>query len=415
MSKDPLLLLKDPRKELIPEGWTMVRIGDFATLLAGGTPNTHFLDYWENGDIQWMRSGDIHKRRIFEVDGRITKAGLQNSNATLLPIDSVLVALAGQGKTRGTVAINKIELSTNQSVAAIIPKKEIDPEFLFYNLDVRYEHLRRLSTGDGGRGGLNLQILKDVLCVLPPLSEQRKIAEILSTWDEDIAYTERLVVAQQQRKKGLMQLLLTGQFRFAGFEGEWRVMELGEFLIPTLRKVKKPKDGYLRLGVRSHGKGTFTTTMDDEDSDAVAMTHLYQVKEGDLIVSITFAWEGAIAMVGEDGDGALVSHRFPTYTFNKNKVLPEFFRYVMLTKRFFYDLVLISPGGAGRNRVMSKTDFLKLKIQVPSIEEQLKIGATLVATDEYIDILSQKLEALKQQKRGVMQHLLTGKVRVKVD
>ena len=140
------------------------------------------------------------------------------------------------------------------------------------------------------------------------------------------------------------------------------------------------------------------------------MGHLFKVKEGDMIVSITFAWEGAIALVGEDGDGALVSHRFPTYKFNEKKVIPMFFNYLMTTNRFFHELGLISPGGAGRNRVLNKQNFLKIKVKIPSIDEQRKIAGLLRNIDEQLENLSKEIEYSKIQKLGFIQRLLTDDV-----
>jgi type I restriction enzyme S subunit len=247
---------------------------------------------------------------------------------------------------------------------------------------------------------------------LPPLPEQKKIVDIISAWDKSISNTEYLIERLQIYKKGFIQHLTTGNINFPGFGKQWKEMPLGKFLKPVVRKIIKPKESYLRLGIRSHGKGTFTSTV--EDSETIAMTHLYQVKEGDLIVNITFAWEGAIAIVGQDGNGAFVSHRFPTYTIDTKIVLPEYFKYLMLSKRFFYELGLISPGGAGRNRVMSKTDFLKIRVNIPPIEEQIKIGGILTAIDDYINLLSKKLELVKKQKKVLIQKLLIGQIRVKV-
>jgi len=152
-----------------------------------------------------------------------------------------------------------------------------------------------------------------------------------------------------------------------------------------------------------------------DDPETIALTHLFQARKDDLIVNITFAWEGAIALVGPDGDGALVSHRFPTYVFDTSKMLPEYFKHLMVTDRFFYELDLISPGGAGRNRVMNKGDFLKITVAVPDIEEQKKIAGVLGGMDEQIALLKKYLEKLKKQKNGLMQKLLTGEIRVKVN
>ena len=247
----------------------------------------------------------------------------------------------------------------------------------------------------------------------PPFSEQMKIADTLSTWDRAIERVQRLIEAKQRQKDQLVSQLLSGQKRFPGFQDEWKQVKLGIFLHPKFRKVVKPSGAYLRLGIRSHGKGTFTSVVDDPET--IALTHLFQVRKDDLIVNITFAWEGAIALVGPDGDGALVSHRFPTYVFDTSKMLPEYFKHLMVTDRFFYELDLISPGGAGRNRVMNKGDFLKITVTIPGVEEQKNIAGVLGGMDEQIALLKKYLERLKEQKKGLMQKLLTGEIRVKVD
>ena len=132
----------------------------------------------------------------------------------MFPEKTVLIALAGQGKTRGTVAITDIPLSTNQSIAvAICDEKLCRPEFLFHNLYARYQELRSLSKGDGGRGGLTVGLLRAVKLSLPPLSEQMRITGILDAADREIELLENKLAALREQKKGLMQKLLTGQVR----------------------------------------------------------------------------------------------------------------------------------------------------------------------------------------------------------
>ena len=117
-------------------------------------------------------------------------------------------------------------------------------------------------------------------------------------------------------------------------------------------------------------KGTFQKP--DSDPEAIAMDKLYVVRANDLVVNITFAWEGAIAIAQTEDDGGLVSHRFPTYTFKPDQATHRYFKHIIQLKRFKYMLDIISPGGAGRNRVLSKTEFLKLKWNLPSVKEQEK-------------------------------------------
>jgi type I restriction enzyme S subunit len=189
--------------------WITRKIGDFAQVKAGGTPSTAVPRYW-GGDVRWMNSGEIHAKRVSEVEGRITADGLRESAAQLLPAGTILIALAGQGKTRGTVALSRIELSTNQSIAGILPSREHDPDYLYYNLDARYEELRGESSGDGGRGGLNLTILKSLEVFMPPRGEQRAIANILGDTDDGIDLLKHRLAKARDVKQGMMQDLLAG-------------------------------------------------------------------------------------------------------------------------------------------------------------------------------------------------------------
>ena len=161
-----------------------------------------------------MSSGELHSKRIYDVEDRITEAGLKNSSTKKIPLGCVLIGLAGQGKTRGTVAISCVELCTNQSIAAIYPCAEVSSEFLYFNLDNRYDELRGLSTGDGGRGGLNLTIIKNLEVGMPKdRAEQTRIATILTDMDAEIDVLETKLSKYKEIKQGMMQNLLTGQIR----------------------------------------------------------------------------------------------------------------------------------------------------------------------------------------------------------
>lgn len=122
--------------------WQPRNLGEESDIITGGTPNTEIESYWFPCEIPWLSSGEVHKRRIKDTDVAISEEGLRNSSAKWVPTNSVLVALAGQGKTRGTTAITKIPLTTNQSIAAISIKQNLDPEFLLQNLTKRYTELR---------------------------------------------------------------------------------------------------------------------------------------------------------------------------------------------------------------------------------------------------------------------------------
>ncbi|MBK6731360.1 MAG: restriction endonuclease subunit S [Bacteroidetes bacterium] len=176
-----------------------------AKVSAGGTPESTNPEYW-NGNIPWMNSGELNNKRIYSVSNYITSKGLKESSTKLIPPKCVLIGLAGQGKTRGTAAINYIELCTNQSIGSIHPNESVfDSEFLYHKIDSMYEKLRYLSAGDGGRGGLNLQIIKEIDLLLPDIKEQQKIASCLSSLDALITAQEEKIEQLKLHKKGLMQ------------------------------------------------------------------------------------------------------------------------------------------------------------------------------------------------------------------
>jgi type I restriction enzyme S subunit len=186
--------------------WEMKRIEEFADCTAGGTPSTKIPEYW-GGSIRWMSSGELNLKQI------ITEAGLNNSSAQMIPEKCVLIGLAGQGKTRGTVAISFVDLCTNQSIAAILPNTGFSPEYLYYNLDSRYDELRELSAGGGGRGGLNLRLIKGIPIPFPLLVEQTAIAAVLTDIDAEVTALEQRLAKTRALKQGMMQELLTGRTR----------------------------------------------------------------------------------------------------------------------------------------------------------------------------------------------------------
>ena len=198
---------------------------------------------------------------------------------------------------------------------------------------------------------------------------------------------------------------LVPQLRFPDFlEADgWVEKKLSDILNPTVREVVKPSSRYLAVGIRSHGKGTFHKP--DQEPEKNSMDRLYLVHRDDLIVSITFAWEGAIAIATEADHGAFVSHRFPTYVFKPAESAPAFLRHVISKEAFTYKLGLISPGGAGRNRVMNKKGFLETSVVIPSLLEQQKIADCLSSLDELIAAQARKVDALKTHKKGLMQQL----------
>jgi len=183
--------------EQLPVGWSRSTLGEVCDLQTGATPDTGRKEFF-GGDVPWLVSGDINRGEIFECDGRITELALKASNCKLLPKDSVLIALNGQGKTRGTVALLRIRAACNQSLVAIIPIRPdcLSPEYLYLNLKSRYRAIRVLTGGEERRG-LNMRLISCVEISIPPLAEQHRI---VAKVDELMALCDRLEAARTQRE-----------------------------------------------------------------------------------------------------------------------------------------------------------------------------------------------------------------------
>ncbi|OAV19995.1 Type I restriction-modification system, specificity subunit S [Moraxella catarrhalis] len=171
--------------ELAKVGFEWKTLGEIAEKISsGGTPKTDVMEYWENGTIPWMSSGEVNLGTIFQTEKFISKLGLENSSAKFVPKNSVVIALAGQGKTRGKVARTRIDLTTNQSLASLIfDENKINSDYIYYYLTGQYNNLRQISSGNGTRGGLNLSMISGFQIPIPPLSVQSQIVAILDTFD----------------------------------------------------------------------------------------------------------------------------------------------------------------------------------------------------------------------------------------
>ncbi|WP_455465131.1 restriction endonuclease subunit S [Streptococcus salivarius] len=218
----------------LDDEWEQLKLGDHANILTGGTPNTSISSYWEPKEIPWMSSGEVNRKRLDKTDNMISNDGIRNSSARWVKKHSILIALAGQGKTRGMVAVNNIPLTTNQSVAAIEPDKTLNYEFVFQNLSKRYDELRLISSGDGSRGGLNKQIVSDISIACPNVNEQELIGNFLADFDSLITMNQHKLDKLKNLKKAYLAELFPAEGervpkrRFPGFEGEWEEKKLGE-------------------------------------------------------------------------------------------------------------------------------------------------------------------------------------------
>ncbi|KAF0200854.1 MAG: hypothetical protein FD170_3135 [Bacteroidetes bacterium] len=416
----------------IPDDWSNPEFGNVFTFLKTFSFSRELLTSEPTSDkIRNIHYGDIHatyeneildldieKTIPYLLDGIIDPNSFEDENFPALREGDLIIADASEDYEGvcDCVELKNINeakvVSGLHTFAARSIEKNIALGYRTYVLNHQQviRELRRIATGTSVYGVSKTNLSK-VRIALPPLSEQKAISQVLSTADAVIHNTEKLIAQKELRKKWLMQQLLTGKKRLKGFDNSrWKIQPLENLIKLIVREVPKPSIPYLGIGLRSHGKGTFLKH--DEQPEKNSMDNFYTVRPNDLIVNITFAWEQAIAIVRPEDDGALASHRFPTYTFIEGKGHSDFFRFFILQPRMKFMLEMISPGGAGRNRVMSKSDFIKLEFLFPDYEEQTAIAQVLQVADKEITLLKIKAEKLREKKKGLMQQLLTGKIRI---
>jgi type I restriction enzyme S subunit len=211
--------------------WEMKKLGEVANISSGGTPSRANPLYW-NGNIPWVSTTLIDFNFIEKSEEYITEVGLKNSSAKLFPIGTLLMAMYGQGKTRGKISILNIEAATNQACGAITTNKEIlNSHFAFQNLVKRYDEIRDLSN-QGGQENLSGGIIKGIEICFPALTEQQKIATFLSLIDERIQTQNKIIGELKILKATLSQKILSQQFRFKDNNGndfgDWKIKKLGE-------------------------------------------------------------------------------------------------------------------------------------------------------------------------------------------
>jgi type I restriction enzyme, S subunit len=407
-------LLEYHKKDVgvIPLDWKCKKVKEFTNVISGGTPSTKNGSFW-HGEIRWMNSGELNLKRVFEVENRITELGLKCSATKLIPERCVLIGLAGQGRTRGTVAMNMVPLCTNQSIASILPCDEVNSDYLYHNLDNRYNELRSISTGEGGRGGLNLTLINELLISYPPTKkEQILIATALNDIDELISELKKLINKKRAIRQGVEQEL------FSPKEGwDWVSVE----------SLGKPYGGLSGKSKKDFEKGTspyipFMNIMtnpiiDTEYFDFVRVggsENQNRTMKGDLF------FNGSSETPEEVGMCSVLLADIPNlylnsfcFGFRLNKELENdglylayFFR-SSYGRRIFY---ILAQGATRHN--LSKSNFMKIEFHIPKPIEQKRISTIIYDIDREIAALGKELEKFKMIKKGMMQNLLTGKIRL---
>ena len=391
---------------LIPEDWEVKKFNKFSKFYSGGTPLTSKSEYY-GGEIPFIKSGEIYYDRTEQF---LTQEGLNNSSAKLVYRGDLLYALYGANS--GEVAISQLEGAINQAILCIQQNKDEAETIYLYNY-LKLEKSNIINKFlQGGQGNLSADIIKNLQIPLPPLPEQKKIADCLSTWDVAIEKQSALINALTDRKKALMQQLLTGKKRLPGFSEEWKEVSFEKLLKQIKRKEEwDDKKLYKLLSVKRRSEGIF----DREHlfGYQIAVKELMKVKKDDFLISKMQIVHGASALVNDYFENYYVSGSYIVLNIRDKRILnPEFLNYYSKQKLFYYQTYLSSYGVHIEKMTFDFKTFLKIEMTIPSLEEQTAIAEILATADRELQLQKDKLAQLQTQKKGLMQVLLTGKKRL---
>lgn len=369
------------------------------------------------GDLAVIGVGDFQKNErlsYFDELERIARPKGLDDDALLRDGDLVFVRSNGNkeliGRCMVLERVNGPVTHSGFTIRARLTTSDIQPEWIAQYFATGLARKAIMRRGGGTNiSNLSQQILQDLPVPVPNPQYQNSVLRAAEQLSASLRLMTALLDAKRTFKRGLSQRLLSGQKRFPKFQScRWKATALGDVVTCNLRKVPKPSGTFLSAGVRSHGKGVFLK--EEFHSDQIALDELFEIKQGDLVVNITFGWEGAVAIVPPEADGALVSHRFPTYVVDQRKVLIEYLRHVIRARRFVFEVAVASPGGAGRNRVLNRSAFLQIPILLPGIEEQQEIASILNSCDKEIDLLERLRGQVGMHKRAFLSRLLSGEL-----
>lgn len=391
--------------------WEQRKLGDGTDYVKGFAFKSK--DYRKSG-VRIIRVSDLARDKIKHLNNNIfismdlaelNKKYRINKNEIIITTVGSKAEMKESAVGRPIIVNENGHFLLNQNLVKITVLQGYDNYFIYSQLlQPRYtDYIAIIERGNANQANIAINDLWEYRFLAPKEVEQQQIGAFFKTLDNTIALHQEKLEKLKQLKKGYLQVMFpkTGeknpQLRFANFSSNWEQRMLDELVTQVIREVPKPSQPYKRVSVRSHAKGTFQQKVDDPKK--VAMDKLFVVKENDLIVNITFAWEHAIAIASKSDNGLLVSHRFPTYRADGKSNI-NFLRYLISMENFRKKLEFISPGGAGRNRVLNKKDFLKLKVSIPmDIEEQQIIGQFFKRFDDAIILQHNRVEKLKKLKQ----------------
>ena len=391
---------------IIPQEWEVMRLGDIVSITSGESPSLYHLK--AEGKYPYVKVEDLNNCEKYQESSR----EYSDDNNTTIKAGSIIFPKRGASILNNKVRIAAKDIQMDSNMMAITPHTAIvDTEFLY--IRILHERLYRIADTSSIPQINNKHIIPYKIAV-PPLAEQRKIAEVLGVWDEAIEKQARLIEKLALRKRGLMQRLLSAKLRLPGFSEPWKEHKIADLFSP----INDTNDGREHIPMTISAKSGFISQKDKFDR-VIAGDSLQKyilLKKGD------FAYNKGNSNLYEMGciyhlneESALVPFVYICFR-SKGSVNIDFYSQFFINHELDRQLKKIITSGARGDGLLNvdKKDFFALNVPYPTIEEQTAIAEVLTAADREIELAKEKLERLRRQKRGLMQQLLTGKKRIKL-
>ena len=401
---------------MVPEGWAYHALGDLAQVQRGKFSARPRNDpRFFGGEYPFVQTGDVTRSEIY-LSGHsqtLNEEGLAVSK--MFPKNTILMTIAAN---IGDVAITTYPVACPDSLVGInVAVDKADPNWLILRLQLEQGQLDR-NAPKMAQKNINLEVLRPLQLLTPPLSEQRKIADILSTWDRAIETSEALLATARTQKRALMQSLLTGKRRFPEFEGQdWKEVRLGDVFDRVRRKNTVGNENTLTIS----GQDGLVSQQDyfNKRVAAADLSGYTLLLGGDFAYNKSYSKGypmGAIKVL-PDGQSGVVSSLYLCFALADESLHSrDFFRHFFEFGCFNREIYKIAQEGARNHGLLNVSvhDFFRLKISIPGREEQVRIVDALNVAEDEETHARKTVDKLRTEKKALMQQLLTGKRRVVV-
>ncbi|MEF8685948.1 UNVERIFIED_CONTAM: restriction endonuclease subunit S [Comamonas sp. A-3] len=383
---------------MLPKGWTQSPLREGVRIHSGHAPSD--LNLLTEGEIPYVKVEDLNNCEKYQTDSREYLSACRS----VVPAQALIFPKRGAAIFANKIRIAARPLALDTNLMGVEVVSGLDPEYLYYAIS--FAGLHRLADTSTIPQLNNKHVLPHVL-PRPSLMEQRRIAQILSTWDQTISATERLLANSEEQKLGLMQELLTGKHRLGGHTAGWQEHHLGRLFA---ERVEPNRDDLQLLSITREQGVILRDDVGRKDTSNEDKSKYLRICPGDIGYNTMRMWQGVSALSPHEGiispaytvitPGELIDGKFASYLFKSQPVVFLFYRH--------------SQGLVSDTWNLKFSHFAKIKIKIPSIQEQRSIAEVLEKADQQIEVIQRQLVALRDEKSALMSQLLTGKCRVKL-